>query len=155
MGDWGTRDDVLPEVIISGCDVILFSDDPNADLMRLVKAVADGRLTQERVDEAVTRVLGLSQSERRRRQEVEARMRLTHAALEHFDDLGEHGDVPPEDLERLRDRYQARLDRLRERLEAAGGHPDHRTEAARAQIDALDASRSGWFFHADGSEVPW
>ena len=59
MGDWGTRDDVLPEVIISGCDVILFSDDPNADLMRLVKAVADGRLTQERVDEAVTRVLGL------------------------------------------------------------------------------------------------
>ena len=59
MGDWGPRDDVLPEVIISGCDVILFSDDPNADLMRLVKAVADGRLSQERVDEAVTRVLAL------------------------------------------------------------------------------------------------
>ncbi|UXN74327.1 glycoside hydrolase family 3 protein [Devosia sp. A8/3-2] len=59
MGDWGPRDDVLPEVIIAGCDVILFSDDPNADLMRLVKAVADGRLSRERVDEAVTRVLGL------------------------------------------------------------------------------------------------
>lgn len=59
MGDWGPRDSVLPEVIIAGCDVILFSDDPNADLMRLVKAVADGRLSQERVDEAVTRVLGL------------------------------------------------------------------------------------------------
>ena len=59
MGDWGPRDDVLPEVIISGCDVILFSDDPNGDLMRLVKAVADGRLSQERVDEAVTRVLAL------------------------------------------------------------------------------------------------
>lgn len=59
MGDWGPRDQVLPEVIISGCDVILFSDDANADLMRLVKAVADGRLSQERVDEAVTRVLGL------------------------------------------------------------------------------------------------
>lgn len=59
MGDWGPRDVTLPEVIISGCDVILFSDDPNADLMRLVKAVADGRLTQERVDEAVTRVLAL------------------------------------------------------------------------------------------------
>jgi beta-N-acetylhexosaminidase len=59
MGDWGPRDQVLPEVIISGCDVILFSDDPNGDLMRLVKAVADGRLTQERVDEAVTRVLAL------------------------------------------------------------------------------------------------
>ncbi len=59
MGDWGPRDEVLPEVIISGCDVILFSDDPNGDLMRLVKAVADGRLSQERVDEAVTRVLAL------------------------------------------------------------------------------------------------
>jgi beta-N-acetylhexosaminidase len=59
MGDWGPRDEVLPEVIISGCDVILFSDDPNGDLMRLVKAVADGRLTQERVDEAVTRILAL------------------------------------------------------------------------------------------------
>jgi beta-N-acetylhexosaminidase len=59
MGDWGPRDETLPELVIAGCDVILFSDDPNADLMRLVKAVADGRLTQERVDEAVTRVLAL------------------------------------------------------------------------------------------------
>jgi len=59
LGDWGPRDKTLPEVVIAGCDVILFSDDPNADLMRLVKAVADGRLSQERVDEAVTRVLAL------------------------------------------------------------------------------------------------
>ncbi|MGV8831501.1 MAG: glycoside hydrolase family 3 protein [Devosia sp.] len=59
LGDWGSRDQTLPEVVIAGCDVILFSDDPNADLMRLVKAVADGRLSQERVDEAVTRVLAL------------------------------------------------------------------------------------------------
>ncbi|WP_332701260.1 glycoside hydrolase family 3 protein [Devosia sp.] len=59
MGDWGPRDVVLPEVIIAGCDVILFSDDANGDLMRLVKAVADGRLSQERVDEAVTRILAL------------------------------------------------------------------------------------------------
>jgi beta-N-acetylhexosaminidase len=59
MGDWGPRDAVLPEVIIAGCDVILFTDDANGDLMRLVKAVADGRLSQERVDEAVTRVLAL------------------------------------------------------------------------------------------------
>ena len=87
------------------------------------------------------RALGLGQSEERRRQEVEARMRLTHAALERFDELGEHGELPAEDLERLRDRYQARLDRLRGRLEAAGGHPDHRTEAAEAQIEALEAER--------------
>ena len=59
LGDWGPRDTTLPEVIASGCDVILFSDDPDADLMRLVSAIADGRLTQERVDEAVTRILAL------------------------------------------------------------------------------------------------
>jgi len=59
LGDWGPRDQVLPEAVIAGCDVILFSDDPNGDLMRLVKAVADGRLSQERVDEAVTRILAL------------------------------------------------------------------------------------------------
>ena len=86
-------------------------------------------------------VLGLGQGEEQQRQEVEARMRLTHAALERFDELGEHGDVPEPDLERRRDRYQARLARLRARLEAAGGHPDHRTEAAEAQIAALEAER--------------
>lgn len=89
----------------------------------------------------LTHELGLSQSQQRRQQELEARMRLTHAALKRFDDLGEHGDLPPEDLQRLRDRYQARLDRLRERRHVAGGHPNHRTQAARAQIQALDAER--------------
>ena len=59
FGDWGAREQTIPQAIIAGCDVILFSDDPNADLMYLVKAVADGRLSQERVDEAVTRVLAL------------------------------------------------------------------------------------------------
>lgn len=59
FGDWGPRSETIPQCVIAGCDVILFSDDPNADLMYLVKAVADGRLTQERVDEAVTRVLAL------------------------------------------------------------------------------------------------
>ena len=87
------------------------------------------------------RRFGLGQSEQRRREEVEARMRLTHAALERFDEMGEHGDIPEPDLERLRDRYQARLDRLTERLEEAEGHPDHRTEAAEAQVEALEAER--------------
>lgn len=59
LGDWGPRDVTLPEVVASGCDVILFSDDPDADLMRLVSAIADGRLSQERVDAAVTRILAL------------------------------------------------------------------------------------------------
>jgi Na+/H+ antiporter len=87
------------------------------------------------------RRLGLAQSDERRRQETQARMRLTHAALERFDEIAEHENVPPDELERLRDRYEARLERLRDRLDEAGGHPDHRTEAAGAQIDALEAER--------------
>ncbi|ODT74690.1 MAG: glycoside hydrolase family 3 [Pelagibacterium sp. SCN 64-44] len=59
FGDWGPRQETIPQCVIAGCDVILFSDDANADLLYLVKAVADGRLSQERVDEAVTRVLAL------------------------------------------------------------------------------------------------
>ena len=59
FGDWGPRSETVPQAVIAGCDVILFSDDANADLLYLVKAVADGRLSQERVDEAVTRVLAL------------------------------------------------------------------------------------------------
>lgn len=59
FGDWGPREETIPACVNAGCDVILFSDDPAADLMYLVKAVADGRLSQERVDEAVTRVLAL------------------------------------------------------------------------------------------------
>ena len=59
LGDWGPREVTVPELVIAGCDVILFSDEPEADLMHLVRAVADGRLSQERVDEAVTRVLAL------------------------------------------------------------------------------------------------
>jgi Na+/H+ antiporter len=84
--------------------------------------------------------LGLSQSEERRRLEVEARMRLTNAALERLDEMAEHGEADG-DVERLRDRYRSRLDRLRDRLESAGGHPDHGTGAAEAQIAVLDHER--------------
>ena len=97
------------------------------------------------------RALGLGQSEERRRQEVEARMRLTHAALERFDELGEHGELPADDLERLRDRYQARLDRLRERLRGGrraprpphrGGRGPGRGARGRARAARRDAPRA-------------
>jgi CPA1 family monovalent cation:H+ antiporter len=84
--------------------------------------------------------LGLGQSAERRRQEVEARLRLTHAALERIEEMAEHGELDgPVDL--LRQRYQARLDRLQDRLDAAGGHPDHGVDGARAQIDILEHER--------------
>ena len=59
LGSWSKRSEHLPEVIASGCDVILFSNDPEQDLRFLEAALVDGRLTWERVDEAVMRQLGV------------------------------------------------------------------------------------------------
>jgi beta-N-acetylhexosaminidase len=49
----------LPEIISSGCDVILFSDDPAQDLVHLRAALTEGRLTWARVDDAVRCQLAL------------------------------------------------------------------------------------------------
>lgn len=59
LGDWARRDEYLPEIIENGCDLILFSDEPEADLARLHSALQDGRLTRHRVELALIRVLGL------------------------------------------------------------------------------------------------
>lgn len=59
FGAWAHRDEMLPEIISSGCDVILFSDEPEADIARIETALDDGRLTLARLDEALIRVLGL------------------------------------------------------------------------------------------------
>ena len=59
LGSWSKRSEHLPELVTAGCDVILFSDNPDRDLGYLNAALADGRLTAARVDEAVTRQLAL------------------------------------------------------------------------------------------------
>ena len=59
LGSWSKRAEHLPELVSAGCDVILFSDNPDRDLGYLKAALADGRLTEARVDEAVTLQLAL------------------------------------------------------------------------------------------------
>ena len=59
LGAFSTRSVHLPEIIENGCDVILFSNDPEQDLGTLEAALSDGRLSQARVDAAVIRQLGL------------------------------------------------------------------------------------------------
>ncbi len=59
LGSWSKRSEHLPEIIASGCDVILFSDDWEADIGYLKAALADGRLTAARIEEALVRQLGL------------------------------------------------------------------------------------------------
>ena len=59
FGAWGSRAQMLPEVIENGCDIILFSHDAEADVALITAAVADGRISAMRLDQALTRVLGL------------------------------------------------------------------------------------------------
>ena len=59
FGSWALRDEMLPEVIENGCDIILFSRDAAEDVALITAAVADGRISAARLDAALTRILGL------------------------------------------------------------------------------------------------
>jgi beta-N-acetylhexosaminidase len=79
------REQLVPQLIANGCDVILFPVDPELDLDYLARAVAAGSLTEERVNAAVLRVLALKASlglhRARRKPRVAGRaVRRKHAA---------------------------------------------------------------------------
>ena len=59
FGAWGPRTQMLPQVIENGCDLILFSPDPDADFALIKAAIADGRISPARLDAALIRILGL------------------------------------------------------------------------------------------------
>lgn len=56
------RSEAVPASIAAGCDMILFNKDIREDYQFVRDAIADGRLTMERVDEAVTRILAMKAS---------------------------------------------------------------------------------------------
>jgi beta-N-acetylhexosaminidase len=56
---WAKREQALPEIVSSGCDLILFSDHPEHDLEIIATAVGDGRISARRIDQALVRVLGM------------------------------------------------------------------------------------------------
>lgn len=53
------RSEAIPTAIAAGCDMILFANDVREDQEFVKAALADGRLTLQRIDDAVLRVLGL------------------------------------------------------------------------------------------------
>lgn len=53
------RSDSLPACIMAGCDMILFNKNIREDYQFIRDALKDGRLTEERLDEAVLRILGM------------------------------------------------------------------------------------------------
>ena len=64
------RREAVPGVVAAGCDMVLFFNDPDEDIQYMKDALACGKLTWERVDEALTRILGLK-----------ARLGLDHVTL--------------------------------------------------------------------------
>ena len=53
------RAQLVPAAVAAGCDMFLFTPDYAADLGHLLEGVRTGAVTEERLDEAVTRVLAL------------------------------------------------------------------------------------------------
>ena len=85
--------------------------------------------------------LGIGQGEERRRADAEARARITHAALERLEEIARVDDPDDAVVERLRDRYQARLDRLHGRIEDDHSRGEQLREAARLTEAMLQTER--------------
>ncbi len=59
MTDRMKRSEMLPTAINAGCDMFLFFNDPEEDFSTMLKAYQDGVISEERMTEALTRILGL------------------------------------------------------------------------------------------------
>lgn len=59
MTDRMTRAEMLPRSINAGCDMFLFFNDPDEDFETMRKAYQTGVISKERMEEALTRILGL------------------------------------------------------------------------------------------------
>ena len=56
---WSKRSIAVPEVIENGCDIFLFSPNEEQDLMHMMLGLKEGRLSEQRLEDAVTRILAL------------------------------------------------------------------------------------------------
>ena len=53
------RSEMLPRAINAGCDMLLFFNDPDEDFATMLNAYRSGIIPEERMQEALTRILGL------------------------------------------------------------------------------------------------
>lgn len=59
FGSRGKRKDLVVKTIASGCDMLLFNRNVKEDFESLKAGVMDGRISEERLEEALSRILGL------------------------------------------------------------------------------------------------
>ncbi|MBP3567809.1 MAG: beta-hexosaminidase [Lachnospiraceae bacterium] len=62
MTDRMTRKEMLPASINAGCDMFLFFNDPDEDFATMLEAYKSGKISEKRMTEALTRILGLKAS---------------------------------------------------------------------------------------------
>ena len=59
LSSWAEKEAYAPDVVQNGCDMYLFGHPNEVEIGLLMKGLRSGRLTETRLEEAVTRVLGL------------------------------------------------------------------------------------------------
>ena len=62
FGQMGKREDLVPKCIAAGCDMFLFTRMPQDDYRHMINGYRKGVISDERLDEAVTRILATKAS---------------------------------------------------------------------------------------------
>ena len=65
------RKDMLPAAINAGCDMFLFFNDPDEDFRWMLEAYQNGVISEDRMTEALTRILGLKAAKGMHKKSVE------------------------------------------------------------------------------------
>ena len=65
------RKDMMPAAINAGCDMFLFFNDPEEDFATMLNAYRTGIISEERITEALTRILGLKAAKGMHKKSVE------------------------------------------------------------------------------------
>ncbi len=74
LTSWDKRAQVVADIFNSGCDMLLFPSPFEDDFAHLEQALSDGRVSWERLDEALLRVLGMKAALGLHRQSLEQRL---------------------------------------------------------------------------------
>jgi beta-N-acetylhexosaminidase len=59
LGSFDARSRIVPQVIENGCDVFLFCENEETDIAHMEKGLQSGALSEQRLEDAVTRILGM------------------------------------------------------------------------------------------------
>jgi beta-N-acetylhexosaminidase len=74
LGSFAGRASVVPQVIENGCDVFLFCENEDADILHMENGLRSGALSEQRLEDAVTRILGMKAALGLHRKSLDARI---------------------------------------------------------------------------------